>query len=71
MRGIGGFEHNLQSLRVVDVLEEHYGAFDGLNLVSKHTEIWLCARKMRKSSRWSERFCKPAPSLEASLPIRR
>jgi dGTPase len=28
----GGFEHNLQSLRVVDELEERYGAFDGLNL---------------------------------------
>src|SRR5499433_3503750 len=28
----GGFEHNLQSLRVVDVLEQRYAAFDGLNL---------------------------------------
>src|SRR5499425_1869981 len=28
----GGFEHNLQSLRVVDELEERYGAFNGLNL---------------------------------------
>src|SRR6186713_2857484 len=28
----GGFEHNLQSLRVVDRLEERYAAFDGLNL---------------------------------------
>lgn len=32
MRPFGGFEHNLQSLRVVDLLEERYGAFDGLNL---------------------------------------
>ncbi len=32
MRQFGGFEHNLQSLRVVDELEERYGAFDGLNL---------------------------------------
>jgi dGTPase len=32
MRPYGGFEHNLQSLRVVDLLEERYGAFDGLNL---------------------------------------
>jgi dGTPase len=29
----GGFEHNLQSLRIVDKLEERYGAFDGLNLM--------------------------------------
>ncbi len=32
MRAHGGFEHNLQSLRVVDVLEARYPAFDGLNL---------------------------------------
>jgi len=32
MKDHGGFEHNLQSLRVVDVLEERYAAFDGLNL---------------------------------------
>ncbi|MDR0480617.1 MAG: deoxyguanosinetriphosphate triphosphohydrolase [Gallionellaceae bacterium] len=32
MKEYGGFEHNLQSLRVVDVLEERYAAFDGLNL---------------------------------------
>jgi dGTPase len=32
MKPHGGFEHNLQSLRVVDELEERYGAYDGLNL---------------------------------------
>ncbi|MFA5370668.1 MAG: deoxyguanosinetriphosphate triphosphohydrolase [Sideroxydans sp.] len=32
MQDHDGFEHNLQSLRVVDVLEERYAAFDGLNL---------------------------------------
>jgi dGTPase len=32
MREFGGFEHNLQSLRVVDELEERYAEFDGLNL---------------------------------------
>jgi len=32
MRSYGGFEHNLQSLRVVDHLEERYPEFDGLNL---------------------------------------
>jgi dGTPase len=32
MREYGGFEHNLQSLRVVDELEERYAGFDGLNL---------------------------------------
>jgi len=32
MQGHGGFEHNLQSLRVVDKLEQRYPRFDGLNL---------------------------------------
>jgi dGTPase len=32
MMDFGGFEHNLQSLRVVDELEEHYADFNGLNL---------------------------------------
>ncbi|MDP2895122.1 MAG: deoxyguanosinetriphosphate triphosphohydrolase [bacterium] len=32
MEKFGGFEHNLQSLRVVDVLEKKYPDFDGLNL---------------------------------------
>jgi dGTPase len=32
MMDFGGFEHNLQSLRVVDELEEQYADFDGLNL---------------------------------------
>ncbi len=33
MKAHGGFEHNLQSLRVVDTLEQQYGGFDGLNLM--------------------------------------
>jgi dGTPase len=32
MQGHGGFEHNRQSLRIVDLLEERYPEFDGLNL---------------------------------------
>jgi len=32
MQGYGGFEHNRQSLRIVDELEERYPAFNGLNL---------------------------------------
>lgn len=38
MQDHGGFEHNLQSLRVVDTLEERYGAFDGLNLMYETRE---------------------------------
>lgn len=32
MQGFGGFEHNLQSFRVIDELEERYPGFNGLNL---------------------------------------
>lgn len=38
MRNYGGFEHNLQSLRVVDVLEEKYARFPGLNLMYETRE---------------------------------
>ena len=47
MKDHNGFEHNLQSLRVVDILEERYGAFDGLNLCFETREGILkhCAKK--------------------------
>ena len=38
MKEHGGFEHNLQSLRVVDLLEERYADFDGLNLTFETRE---------------------------------
>src|SRR6476620_7412442 len=71
MREYGGFEHNLQSLRVVDVLEEHYGGFDGLNLCFETREGILkhCARKnAQKLGDVGERFLiNQRPSLEAQL----
>lgn len=71
MREYGGFEHNLQSLRVVDILEEHYGAFDGLNLCFETREGILkhCARKnAKKLGDVGERFLiDQRPSLEAQL----
>jgi len=47
MRAHGGFEHNLQSLRVVDQLEQRYPAFDGLNLSFETREGILkhCSRR--------------------------
>ncbi len=46
MKNHGGFEHNLQSLRVVDMLEERYANFDGLNLCFETREGILkhCSR---------------------------
>src|SRR3990167_2087747 len=47
MEPYGGFEHNLQSLRVVDWLEERYPQFDGLNLSFEAREGILkhCSRR--------------------------
>jgi len=71
MRDYGGFEHNLQSLRVVDALEERYGAFDGLNLtfearegILKHCSLANAARLGDVGQRFIER---KQPSLEAQL----
>jgi dGTPase len=71
MKDYGGFEHNLQSLRVVDVLEERYAAFDGLNLCYETREGILkhCSRKNAKAlGELGKRFLrKQQPSLEAQL----
>nr|WP_232438289.1 deoxyguanosinetriphosphate triphosphohydrolase [Burkholderia ubonensis] len=71
MREHGGFEHNLQSLAVVDELEEHYGAFNGLNLCFETREGILkhCSREnARKLGALGERFLQGRqPSLEAQL----
>jgi dGTPase len=71
MKDHGGFEHNLQSLRVVDHLEEHYGAFDGLNLTFETREGILkhCSlANARQLGDLGQRFIdKAQPSLEAQL----
>ena len=71
MRPYGGFEHNLQSLRVVDVLEQRYAAFDGLNLTFEAREGILkhCSlRNARALGDVGERFVKrQRPSLEAQV----
>ncbi len=67
----GGFEHNLQSLRIVDELESKYADFDGLNLCFETREGIL----KHCSGRWAEqlgeigrRFLEHRqPSLEAQL----
>lgn len=69
--GAGGFEHNLQSLRVVDELEERYAAFNGLNLCFETREGILkhCSVKhARLLGDVGERFLARAqPSLEAQI----
>ena len=76
MREHGGFEHNLQSLRVVDLLEQRYPDFDGLNLTFETREGILkhCSRRDAERLERDEpggvaqRFLQGGqPSLEAQL----
>jgi len=71
MKDYGGFEHNLQSLRTIDTLEERYADFPGLNLsfearegILKHCSL----TNAQKLGEIGERFInKLQPSLEAQL----
>lgn len=76
MAEYGGFEHNLQSLRVVDQLEKRYPQFDGLNLTFETREGILkhCSRvhaeqlEAREPGGVGARFLRrEQPSLEAQL----
>ena len=71
MKNYGGFEHNLQSLRVVDQLEERYGAFDGLNLTFETREGILkhcsAANALALGDIGLRFLDKKQPTLEAQL----
>ena len=71
MKGYGGFEHNLQSVRVVDVLEERYAQFDGLNLCFETREGILKHCRTEQAAllgELGERFLNNLrPSLEAQV----
>ncbi|OGS92577.1 MAG: deoxyguanosinetriphosphate triphosphohydrolase [Gallionellales bacterium GWA2_59_43] len=71
MQAWGGFEHNLQSLRVVELLEERYAEFEGLNLTFETREGILkhCARdNAAKLGELGARFLNDRrPSLEAQI----
>ena len=71
MKDYGGFEHNLQSLRTVDLLEDRYAAFDGLNLMFETREGILkhCSRaNAERLGDVGERFLDGTqPSIEAQL----
>ncbi|GFO69310.1 deoxyguanosinetriphosphate triphosphohydrolase-like protein [Geomonas limicola] len=69
MEGFGGFEHNLQSLRVVDELEERYPNFNGLNLswevregIAKHSTPYDLP-----TTAFAEFLPGVVPSIEAQL----
>ena len=71
MQAWGGFEHNLQSLRVVELLEERYAEFDGLNLTFETREGILkhCSREhAAQLGELGARFLSDRrPSLEAQI----
>jgi dGTPase len=71
MRDYGGFEHNLHSLRVVDLLEQRYPGFPGLNLLFETREGILkhCSRENAQTlGELGRRFIeRRQPSLEAQL----
>jgi len=71
MQDFGGFEHNLQSLRVVDELEAKYADFPGLNLTYETREGILkhCSKKnARELGALGERFLnRQQAGLEAQL----
>jgi len=71
MKDHGGFEHNLQSLRVVDVLEERYATFDGLNLCFETREGILKHCSLQNATQLGEvgeRFINNnRPTLEAQV----
>jgi dGTPase len=71
MHDYGGFEHNLQSLRVVDRLEERYAEFDGLNLTFETREGILKHCSLPNAKLLGDvgaRFLqKQQPSLEAQV----
>src|SRR5258705_12640072 len=67
MRGHGGFEHNVQSLRIVELIEQKYPKFPGLNLT------WEVREGLQKHARFYEKPAKQdgthyrCPSLEAQI----
>ena len=76
MQNDGGFEHNMQSLRVVDTLEQRYPGFDGLNLCFETREGILKHCSHRNAQYLQERepdgiglrfLLHQQPSLEAQL----
>jgi dGTPase len=68
MQADGGFEHNLQSLKIVDELEKRYGDYDGLNLcyetregIARHTTTYDNPQVPDEFQQF------PRPSLEAQI----
>ena len=71
MKEFGGFEHNLQSIRIVDLLEQRYASFPGLNLTFETREgiIKHCSKNNASNlGELGERFINgEKPGIEAQI----
>jgi len=67
MRDHGGFEHNLHSLRILDILEERYPDFPGLNLTYEVREGIALHSNRPRPAEVQKNFSHPQPLLEAQL----
>lgn len=65
--GAGGYNHNIQGLRIVDHLEERYGDFPGLNLSWEVREAFAKHGSGRRAMPDEFRETGPQPALEAQL----
>jgi dGTPase len=67
MKGHGGFEHNHQSLRILDYLEIQYPGFRGLNLSYEVRESILKHRRPFEGPAYADYHPEESPLLEAQL----
>ena len=67
MKEDGGFEHNIQSLRIVEYLERKYPQFPGLNLSWEVREGLAKHHTSYDFPEWTSKFSTPSPSLEAQV----
>ncbi|MER3416440.1 MAG: deoxyguanosinetriphosphate triphosphohydrolase [Gemmataceae bacterium] len=67
LREHGGFEHNRQGLRLVQILEERYPGFDGLNLSVEVLESLAYHSKDRAAPDVAPLLSTPQPTLEAQV----
>ncbi len=66
LSGFGGFEHNQQSLRIVDLLEHPYPDFFGLNLMYE-TRLGLARHRSTYDTPKDDDFCESNCSLEGQV----
>lgn len=67
MEDFGGFDHNLQALRIVDLLEIKYPGYDGLNLTWELRTGLMKHRSKVSPATLDGIELPPAPSIEAQI----